>query len=284
MNCWLCDCNAWRPFTTVNSYNLIRCSNCNVTIVQNPPDRNTLNDIYSALYFANGKYQADTAVTKEYSRRLRLIKKISSAKLFDYGCATGDFMNYASQHGYSVWGTDISEDALAIAKQKYPHLKDRFISMADLESFVNGNLKMDIITAWDVVEHLQNPMLDILTISRALRPGGVLGISTPNIGAFVAVLMKRRWAFMTPPEHLTFFNKSSLTRMLEVLQLKTLRWFSRGKWANIGFITYKLGRVFPSLKNGKVYEAIRKSRIAGLCIYVPTGDVQYILAIKSVER
>ena len=50
---------------------------------------------------------------------------------------------------------------------------------------------------------------------RTLKPGGTLVLSTPDIGAITARVMRTRWAFMTPPEHLGFFNASSLSFMLE---------------------------------------------------------------------
>jgi hypothetical protein len=91
--------------------------------------------------------------------------------------------------------------------------------------------------------------------------------------------MGRRWAFMTPPQHLGFFNGASIGRLLEGrLGLRIVASASTGKWVNVGFLLYKLGRVFPSV--GPVASRVQRSPLARAVVYVPTADIQYVTARK----
>jgi SAM-dependent methyltransferase len=138
----------------------------------------------------------------------------------------------------------------------------------------------DAIVVWDVVEHLWDPRNVLARLVEHLRPGGTLILSTPDIGAPIARLMGSRWAFMTPPEHLGFFNRETLRFFLEqVLGLQTTCSEARGKWANFGFLAYKLRRVFPIVPVGLV-DRVRDSALGTTTVYVPTSDVRYVAARK----
>jgi SAM-dependent methyltransferase len=139
----------------------------------------------------------------------------------------------------------------------------------------------DVICAWDVIEHLRNPVPTFQKLMKSLKPGGYLFISTPNIGAFIARILGRYWAFMTPPEHLCFFDKQTMSFITEKhLRAKLMGWHTRGKTVNLGFLLYKINRVVPiiPLKMLKLFQAPPLSRLA---IYVPTGDIQYAVIQKN---
>ena len=133
----------------------------------------------------------------------------------------------------------------------------------------------DAVVMWDVIEHLWDPMTAMRTVARLLRPGGRLCLSTPNAGSAMARLLGRRWAFMTPPEHLGFFNQQSMARLLDSAGMELNQWTSLGKWVNAGFMLYKLGRIFPALAVTKPRGTGRRGPLDKLVVYAPTGDVAY---------
>jgi hypothetical protein len=86
---------------------------------------------------------------------------------------------------------------------------------------------------------------------------------------------------MTPPEHLGFFSAASLQFLLErQLGLHTTSSRASGKWVNIGFLAYKVRRVFPFVPRGLV-EQIQNSPLGRATMYVPTRDVRYVTARKA---
>lgn len=219
----------------------------------------------------------DTSNAYEQRRRIRWLSRNNvkqGAKILDAGCATGDFIS-AARDTFDIWGVDVSEHAINTAKTMLPEFSGRLFA-SSLEDFNFESHFFDAITLWDVVEHLHNPLDTLKALSGSLKPDGVMVISTPDIGSAVARLMGRRWAFMTPPEHRSFFNLRTIGGLAEKSGGKLTSHMARGKWTNLGFLFYKAHRVFPKAVPGAVVEALRKSPLARMPVYVPTHDILYV--------
>jgi 2-polyprenyl-3-methyl-5-hydroxy-6-metoxy-1,4-benzoquinol methylase len=259
---------------------LDRCASCGFVQVRDQPTADELRQLYGDGYFARGKYDQQLAQQREIERRLTLLRRAGvpqGGRVLDAGCATGEFL--AAAHGsYEMWGLDVSAAASEQARARNPGLAAR-ISTGFIED-QHFDRVFDAIVMWDVVEHLWDPRSVLTRLVEHLRPGGTLILSTPDIGAPIARLMGSRWAFMTPPEHLGFFNRETLRFLLEqVLGLETTCSEASGKWANLGFLAYKLRRVFPMVPAGLVAR-VRDSALGTTAVYVPTSDIRYVAARK----
>lgn len=280
--CRLCSATELELHFEVRGSVLDRCRSCGFVQVRDQPTAEELRTLYADNYFKRGKYEDEFAQRKESERRLSLLARAGVApggRVLDAGCATGDFLVVGGAR-YEMWGLDISAYATDVARSKYPEGAARiYTGFIEDQSFEPAFF--DAIVLWDVVEHIWDPRSVLERLTTHLRPGGALIFSTPDIGALTARLMRRRWAFMTPPEHLGFFSESSIRYLLEQrLGLKTIASESLGKWANVGFLAYKLGRVFPSLVPAPLARGVQKSPLGSLALYVPTRDVRYVAARK----
>ena len=228
----------------VASCALERCSRCRFAQVNEEPSHETLQELYSGDYFDKGKYGDPENQKRENRRRLEFLEKIGlrqGSKILDAGCATGDFLTAATE--LDRWGIDISPEAVAQAQEANPDIATQ-ISACRAEELPFEDASFDAVVLWDVIEHLWDPRTTCEHLTRLIRPGGFLVLSTPDIGALTARLMGTRWAFMTPPEHLGFFSTPSFRWLLErELGLTTISSFLAGKWVNAGFLSYKLRRV-----------------------------------------
>lgn len=263
----------------VNHCNIVQCGFCGLYQVERVPSVSELTSIYSEGYFKNSKYVDDVAARHEFERRLSFIHKYlesSSASLLDFGCASGDFVAGINEH-YSCSGVDFSPEAIEHAKEKYPELTDCFLSPDELSKL---NIHFDVVMMWDVIEHISNPREVVKNICELLVNDGLFYISTPNIGSMIAKVMRKRWAFMTPPEHLLFFDKNNLKVLLQNNGFEVLEWESMGKYVNLAFLFYKLKRVFPKLIPQWLVGWLSRSRVGKWCIYIPTGDIQYVICKK----
>lgn len=249
--------------------------------VREQPTPQELRALYGNSYFGRGKYDDKQAQRREIQRRLELLRKAEvpeGARVLDAGCATGDFLAAGSSR-YEMWGLDVSAHATELAKAQNPACAQRIFTGFVEDQHFEADW-FDAIVMWDVIEHLWDPRSVLTRLVGHLRPGGALFVSTPDIGAPIARVMRGRWAFMTPPEHLGFFKRETLEFLLErVLGLQTLSSEAHGKWANVGFLAYKLRRVFPGVPAGLV-ERVQKSSLASTALYVPTADVRYVGARK----
>lgn len=257
---------------------LDRCENCGFVQVRDEPDERTLHNIYSAAYFAHAKYRDQRALELEYKRRLDLMARFvpHGGKVLDAGCSIGDFI-YSAKPKYHMYGIDISEAAIDQALAKNPELGDRLVA-GRLENSGYAYERFDAICLWDVIEHLWNPTAVVDDLLSRLKPKGYLLISTPAIDAPIAKIMGKYWAFMTPPEHLSFFTQKSFSILFEGQSGTKIKHFSRkGKWANIAFIGYKLGRIAPSWFSKSLLQPFNWPGVRRMNVYVPTGDVQYLV-------
>jgi ubiquinone/menaquinone biosynthesis C-methylase UbiE len=98
----------------------------------------------------------------------------------------------------------------------------------------------DVISLWDVLEHLSDPHAAVGEIARLLRPGGRLVLTTGDVGSAVARLSGGSWHLYTLPEHLFFYTRESLRRLLAAhsLQVESMR--AEASYYTLGYLAERL--------------------------------------------
>ena len=160
-------------------------------------------------------------------------------RLLDIGCGTGVFLDEAVQFGWEVEGLEVSEYAANVARRRNLRVQSGAIETANFAA-----ASYDCITLWDVIEHLRDPAGVLASAAAALRPGGVLALSTGDLNATVARLSGRRWHLFTLPEHLFFFTTASLRALLARVGLTVARVTREVYWAPLGYLVERLAKMF----------------------------------------
>lgn len=145
--------------------------------------------------------------------RLAAIKQRAKGKrLLDVGCATGFFMEAAADEGYDVHGVEFSKVAISFARSD---IKSRIVH-GDVNALrAQETEPFDVVTAFDIIEHVQNPADFLKDIHEILRPGGVLAISSPDTGHFLRYLMGAKWPMLQPMQHTVLFSRRGIAALLE---------------------------------------------------------------------
>ena len=120
-------------------------------------------------------------------------------RLLDFGCGAGYFLQEAREHGWEVFGNDLSAHAIALARAKQLDVVHGPITA---DTFEPGSF--DVITAFEVFEHLRDPHSEAGLLARLLRPGGLLYSTTPNFNALSRRVLRSRWSVIEYPEHLVY--------------------------------------------------------------------------------
>ncbi len=194
--CDICKSDKFRPIDSLGE--MMKCTNCHF-IFQNPRPRI---NIITKHYTSSGKYdgwlQNLNGRKKMWGKRLKKIRKIrDSGSLLDIGSGIGQFL-FLCKNYYDVLGTEISNEAVRIAKKKYEvQLFEGTIKEIKFDK------KVDIITIFHVLEHVTSPSEEINTCNNLLKDDGLIFIAVPN-------------AYMTP---FKFF----LIKLLNAIGLKKFK-------------------------------------------------------------
>ena len=107
---------------------------------------------------------------------------IAGKKALDIGCGGGLFLAQLKAAGANVTGVELSDTRAFYAKTKYGfEVLKRTIEDEYWKNFYGS---FDIVTLWDVIEHVNYPMATVQAAARMLKPGGILLIDTPCRDAF----------------------------------------------------------------------------------------------------
>jgi 2-polyprenyl-3-methyl-5-hydroxy-6-metoxy-1,4-benzoquinol methylase len=189
MNCNLCGSGKVKDYAIFGDYKLVKCSSCRLLFTDQDSIRQK-EKMYSEDYFSgvHSNFFADCKVGYEKcfdkSKKLQNFKRVllkikgmkESGKLLDIGCATGVFLDMAQGEGYNVTGVDVSEYACKYAKENF----GIDALCGKLEDLRINDKSFDIITMWDLIEHVLDPHAFLKEVKRILKDDGLIFILTIN--------------------------------------------------------------------------------------------------------
>lgn len=202
---------------------LDRCRSCGfVTFRGYSPHE--LREIYNEDYFAGTEYpdylgQQD-ALRRSMRRHLAQMARHGArgGSLLEVGCAYGLFLDEARAHFREVAGVDICEAPTAYAVNEL----GLDVRCEDFLRVDYAGRRFDAICFWDTVEHLGAPEAYLEKSARLLKPGGMVFLTTGDIGSFNARLRGRNWRQIHPPSHLHYFSRDTISLLLGRLGLEVV--------------------------------------------------------------
>ncbi len=223
--CPLCRACDAIPVIAKNGYTIVRCCVCTLLYVApTPSDAEMAAHYQQSSYFEGDIDQGyrnyaemEKALLPHFQRRLRYleVRLGGPGSLLDFGCASGYFLELAQQGGWQVTGIELSSQMAQVASERITAGGGRvFTSLAAL-----GEAEFDVITLWEVIEHLPRPLETLAALKAHLRCGGLLMLSTPNTANWQAQRKPDAWVGYRPPSHLLFFTPQTLADMLKLMSL-----------------------------------------------------------------
>lgn len=258
-------------------YNIVRCRECGLGAAVAPLgfDPTTL---YDEGYFQGARtdgyadYAGSEAVLRaEFRHSLAALRRYAppGGPLLEIGCAHGFFLLEAQAH-YDCRGVDISSAAVARCQARGLNA----VCARPGEDDFNVDRPQSAIVLLDCIEHLARPDATLEWAYHALAPGGCMAISTGDWSSWFARLLGRRWRLMTPPQHLFYFTRASLARLLTRLGFRVLEVRRPWKVVPLGLMAYQLGSRLG-------LRVRRLERIGRWGLPVNLGDAMRVIARKE---
>jgi len=254
---------------------ILRCRNCGLLFSDRVYDKTDKTVYYSKQYHEkmNGAFDADYSpgAKLQCRQRVKLVKRFyARGKILDLGCSTGCFLKYCKKGGFNIFGLEPSGAAVNICRTKLSVGKNRIEKSTIEGSKILTENTYEMISAWDVIEHLTSIDNNFSKIIKALKKDGILILRTPDsnsiffkIANFLKGINSSFCIYVINSlfhaDHFIFFNKKSLVFLSKKYNLKIIKilpdpllWrrfkeseLNRGFLINAAVsIVYFLGRLF----------------------------------------
>lgn len=227
--CPICNSNEIRfifdcpdHFLSGEVFQLFECNSCKARLTFPQPPPTKIFDYYKSDEYVshsdtqkgliNFAYQKVKTITLR--QKVALLNKRSPGKvLLDYGCGTGDFLQYAKTKGYKTIGLEPDQSARQLAA-------DKSLDVHSLEWVKDTPTQFDAITLWHVLEHTYDPGEVLKSLRDKLTGKGILVIAVPNYASYDANYYDTNWAAYDVPRHLFHFHPKTINYLAEELDMK----------------------------------------------------------------
>ena len=275
-HCIVCGCE--REFE-LWATDIHRCTSCSLMVCLEPPSPEEIELIYSEGYFRGEEYfdylEANSGIRQTLNRRRRevLARVDARERLLEVGCAYGYFLDSCRADFEDVVGIDISRDAVSHARDKL-ELDAR---VGDLVSASFPGDWADAVCMWDTIEHLTDPSGYLAETRRILKPGGMLFLTTGDLGSIVARVRGRRWRQIHPNTHYFYFSRDTISRLLDRLGFDSLEFRTSANIHRLDSVFYNLKiRQNPLGRLGDI--PLLKGVFSRVELSINLGDIMFVAA------
>jgi SAM-dependent methyltransferase len=212
--CPACRGERFREFSARGGLRVLRCLAC-ASCKLSPGNGNGFHDFtYDAGYFESWNLAPGSPAWKlrqaTAAMRLETLERLGvrGGALLDVGAAGGYLVERANRAGFDARGVEISEHAVRIASRVVPGK----VHQGTLETLDLPPASLDVVTLFDVLEHVPEPESSLSRLAGWLRPRGWIAVTTPDVDSLSARLMAGFWPHYKE-EHLFYPSRGGLRRL-----------------------------------------------------------------------
>lgn len=255
---------------------IVRCRRCGLVYAAPRPEAQEVLDLYAAvedpLYIAEREGRILT-----FEHHLKPMERFTGPangrRLLDVGAYTGVFVEIAARHGWEAWGVEPS--AWAVNEARSNGLQ---MILGTLESTELSKGSYAVVTMWDVIEHVADPLGTLRAAWQVLEPDGCLIVHTMDLHSLFARLMGRRWPWFMEM-HLYYFTRKTLRAMLEKAGFTIIWQGAQGRYLHAGYLASRVTALLPAI--GRPLEwAVKNAGLSTLPVRINLGDLFTVYAQK----
>ena len=196
------------------------CETCHLRLTNPRPGADSIGEFYQSPTYISHSGKSNNIFDFIYlqarklalKQKFRLIKKHKQqGTILDYGCGTGEFLEYMANHDWTVLGVEPAENARA--KANHLLIKSNGQVKGTLDELPTGHF--DVITLWHVLEHIAAPGKLLSTLKKRLNKDGFIFVAVPNYKSHDAEYYKEHWAGYDVPRHFWHFSPPQIQTLFE---------------------------------------------------------------------
>jgi 2-polyprenyl-3-methyl-5-hydroxy-6-metoxy-1,4-benzoquinol methylase len=257
----------WRP----QIFELLRCSACSCVWLNNPPQPHEMGPHYDEDYHKAIMMAGETAPAIRWKRHKELISRYKrGGTLLDIGCSSGAFLSTMKNPAWQLYGIEME----ATTAEKAHAATGAEVFVGDVDDAPFSPDSFDVITAFDLLEHVYRPKQFLRNVLSWLKPGGIFVAMLPNIDSWESKMFGSYWFGLEMPRHLTHFSPRSLRTVLTKLGFQEVMLSTSTTYVerSMGYVASRIvekagGTPVPASKaepSGFAFRAARKLVRVGL--------------------
>ncbi len=201
--CLLCDSEELYQMPKYSQAYLVKCEKCEFVFSQKAPTE----DEFSSHYANYPSINLNEITVSRYNELLDNFEKHrQNNNILDVGCGDGYFLTEAKKRKWKVIGTEYNTGSIERCKSKgIDIIGGKLKEITQLK-----NNYFDVITSFEVLEHINNPQEEIKLFWKLLRPKGIVYLTTPNFNSLSRKLLGNKWSIIQYPEHINFYTVKTI--------------------------------------------------------------------------
>lgn len=189
-----CSSKKWSMKYQLAFYSIVKCGGCGLLYNRDFLSQGAVTEIFSEDYYKETQSEGFEHVFNEnyddpsaamFLKGLSDVEdRIGVGRVLDVGCAFGLFLTLARSRGWQVSGVEVSPYSSAYAREK----NAINVSTGTLMEASPPEKEYDLITFWDVLEHVTEVDQNVARAAELLKPGGILLLTTDNPASLIGIL------------------------------------------------------------------------------------------------
>ncbi|MEM7540057.1 MAG: class I SAM-dependent methyltransferase [Pseudomonadota bacterium] len=212
IRCPVCDGDDFADLFEKQGEPFVRCQSCTLVLINPRPRFDAVSETYDAAYSDTYLAKAEKKLKRAHGRVARIKSRYErTGRWLDVGCSAGFIVKAATEAGFEAWGVDLEAAAINYGKHS---LGLANLSHGQLLSCDFPDQHFDVISMYDVIEHVPELPAFVEELKRILKPDGIIDIGTPDVGHWRVPRDLGEWSEIKPSEHLYYFSYLTLARLL----------------------------------------------------------------------
>lgn len=199
-------------------YTLMRCPHCSLVWLSHPPEPYEMHLHYTDAYDSLISAAGEDSPGRWRDRNAALTPHKHSGALLDLGCSSGSFLGSLCDKTWDLYGIEMSAESAKKAKAK----SGANVFVGDILDADFSPESFDVITCFDVFEHLYEPRRVMAKVAKWLKPGGIFYVLVPNVDSAEARVFGSYWHGLELPRHLFHYSPASLKFLAESTGLRVV--------------------------------------------------------------